>query len=63
MWLAVCSEKHCRWEHTSAHRRFVEAHWQWHVLETDHHGALVDIPLMDPERLADRARLHPKLAA
>ncbi len=63
MWLAVCSEKHCRWEHSSAYRRFAEAHWQWHVLESGHHGAVVDIPAMDAQRLADVAREQPKLAA
>ncbi len=61
MWLAVCAEKCCRWEHTSVYRRFVEAHWQWHVLETGHHGAVVDIPPTEPEHLNNQ--LQPKLAA
>ncbi len=63
MWLAVCADTHCRWEHTSPDRRFVEAHWQWHVLETGHHGAIVDVPPMDPERLSAQGPLQPKLAA
>ncbi len=63
MWLAVCSDNDCGWEHASVYRRYVEAHWQWHVLETGHHGAVVDIPSRDPEHLTKPTRVAPKVAA
>ncbi len=44
MWLAVCSEKHCEWEHHADSRMLAEAHLHWHVFKTEHRAVVVLLP-------------------
>ncbi len=50
MWLAVCADKQCQWDHATTSPTLAKAQLQWHVLESNHRGAVVEIPATDPQR-------------
>ncbi len=63
MWLAVCSETQCQWDHATHSPTLARAQLQWHILETNHRGVMVDVLPPDPQRQAELGRLQHKQAA
>jgi hypothetical protein len=62
MWLAVCSDPQCQWDHVTNSPTLATAHLQWHILESNHRGAVVEIPAPDPQRAAEVARRQKRAA-
>ncbi len=51
MWVAICSNKHCRWERQAPTKVTAELYAQWHQLMHEgqwHPLAIVDIPGESP---------------
>ncbi len=57
MWLAACSDKQCQWDHVTTSPTLATAQLQWHMLESNHRGVVVEIPAPDQEREAEVTRL------
>ena len=63
MWLAVCSDTRCQWDHVTHSPTLARAQLQWHMLETNHRGVMVKVPPSDPQRQAKSEPCQWKRAA
>ncbi len=63
MWLAVCANQQCQWEHEGVSRTSAETHLLWHTHDTGYRGAVVDVPELDVERRVELRRHEQQPAA